>query len=270
MSDVKTDAVEENVMSIKVAQEDKLPYPSVAYINYTLSDEFCKTANPLFKAVFSDFEGFGVWLDIDPTSNRQILTMSAFFNQYKDDKNLDPDKYRAFSYDGKGKDGKESGFARINRFERIAEEGNKFHITDEAKDMIAPFMHPRALTNKGEVNWDRTGVVTYRASQSGFGYSAPITYSVVNFIDPVKILREIYGAKAEIYVGKGNDGVPVTELKDVAYQILAFPVLNNGQPRQSGPEGPFNLYITQVDLENAHFAADAAGINVYFGPRICR
>ncbi len=257
MSDVKTDvATEENakVMKIEVAQEDKLQFPTVSYALYQTSDDFCKTANPLFE-VFGDFVGFGVYLDT--STNIPLLTMSAFFKQVDD-----AGDFQAFSRDVTGKNDQNSGIQRIQRFDRVASEGNKFHLNDEAKEMIAPFMHAKVLTNKGEVNWDRTGVVTYRASQSAF--SAPVTYSVVNYIDPIKILREIYGSMANIYLGNGE-----TAEKEVGYQIIPMPMANpTGQPMQSGPEGPFQLYITQVDLKNAHQAAVAVGINVQFGPRI--
>ena len=260
MSDVtKTEAAEENAMKIEVAQEDKLPFPTVAYSDYMSSDDFCKTAKPLF-GVFGDFVGFGVYLDT--SANMPVLTMSAFFKQVDD-----AGDFQAFSRDVTGKNDQNSGIQRIQRFDRVAAEGNKFHLNDEAKEMIAPFMHPKALTNKGEVNWDRAGVVTYRASQSAF--SAPITYSVINYIDPIKILREIYGSKANIYVGNDVNGNPVVEAKEVGYQIIPMPMANGaGQMLQAGPEGPFNLYINQVDLENAHSAAVAVGINVQFGPRI--
>lgn len=259
MSDTtKTDAAKD-VMTIEVAQEDKLPFPTVAYADYMSSDDFCKIAKPLF-GVFEDFVGFGVYLDTN--SNIPILTMSAFFKQVDD-----AGDFQAFSRDVNGKNNQNSGIQRLQRFERVAAEGNKFHISDTAKEMIAPFMHPKALTNKGDVNWDKAGVITYRASQSAF--SAPITYSVINYIDPIKILREIYGSKANIYTANDADGKPIINEKEVGYQIIPMPMANGaGQMLQSTPEGPFNLYITQVDLENAHTAAIAVGINVQFGPRI--
>ncbi len=261
MSDVTNTAAEENVMKIEVAQEDKLPFPTVAYSEYMSSDDFCKTAKPLFGTVFGDFVGFGVYLDT--SAAMPVLTMSAFFKQVDDA----GDAFQAFSRDVTGKNDQNSGIQRIQRFERVASEGNKFHLNDEAKEMIAPFMHVKALNHKGEVVWDRAGVVTYRASQSAF--SAPITYSVINYIDPIKILREIYGSKANIYVGNDESGNAVIEEKEVAYQIIPMPMANGaGQMVQAGPEGPFNLYINQVDLENAHSAAVAVGINVQFGPRI--
>ena len=260
MSEVKTEATEvdekKSPLTIEVAQEDKLPFPTVAYSGYMTSDKLCQIAKPLF-SVFKDFHGFGVYFD-----GTNPITLSAFFNQVKE-----PDEFTAFECASNGKDDKSSGIQRIQRFEMVATEGNKFHITDAAKEMIAPFMHSRTTTNNGEVNWDRNGVITVRAAQNAF--SAPIVYSVINYIDPIKVLSAIYGSKANIYV-RNDNGTAITEEKKVAYQLIPSLLIDGAtkQTKTLGPEGPWNLWITQVDLDMAHIAAEAAGVGIQTGPRI--
>ena len=264
MSETRTEAVDEQAMKIEVAPEDKLVFPTVAYSDITSSDKLCKDAKPLFGLVFGDFVGFGVNFN----TLTGLFTMSAYFKQVDDA----GDAFQAFSRDVTGKGGDQnSGIQRIQRFDRVASEGNKFHLNDDAAEMIAPFMHRAALTNNGEVNWKMAGVITTRAIQNTF--SAPVTYSVINFIDPIKILREMYGAEADIYVGKDNAGNPVTEKKEVSYQILVMGSIATtpnpyGVQQQDNPEGPFKLDIRQVDVDSVHAAAKEVGLNIQVGPRI--
>lgn len=262
-TDVKTEAAEKKeTMKIKVAQEDKLVFPSIAYSEITSSDKLCKDARPLF-SVFGDFVGFGVNFN----QLNGLFTMSAYFKQVDESDT----GFKAFSRDITSKSDQSRGIQRIQRFDRVASEGNKFHLEDDAAEMIAPFMHRTVYTNNGEVNWDRNGVVTTRAIQSSF--AAPITYSVINFIDPIKILREMYGAKANVYVGN-SDGAPVIEEREVSYQIFVMGSIASmtpnpyGGPMQENPEGPFKLDIRQVDVNETHKAAKEVGLNIQIGPRI--
>jgi hypothetical protein len=227
-------------LKIKIDQSDKLIFPTVAYTRNISSNVLCKELKFVFE-IFGDFKGFGA----NYNSVNGAFTLNAYFAQT----DAKDSEFRGFTREGlTGKGG--NLLDRVNRMSSISENGNKFYMTDEAKEMIAPFIHQFYKNRDGSVNWQNcVSSVAERSYTGGFGQ----TYSVIMNIDPVALMREAYGDKIPVVIGTDSEKKAITELREVEYEVFVrgtVPSANNIAHLQQGgnnSSGPFNLDVRCVD-----------------------
>lgn len=256
---------EKDVFEIFIDQDSKLVFPTLAYSNLTSTDQLCKMMQAIF-SVYADY--YGATVTYNPNTNQ--LTLNAHFAQLE---NQEEGKVYAFEPNGvlKGKNS-ESGLRRIQQFERTVSEGNRFSITEDGKTGLAKFITRSFKNDKNEVKWAALGLITQYYDPAPFGGQA-VTCNVINGISPIAILKELYGDKANIYVGKDADGQAAFEETDVEYEIVVISSLQ--QPNYNGvvsnpSEGPFKIDIRQISKKRLQESAKEVGVNFAFGKRIIR
>ena len=193
---------------IGVAEEHKLVFPTLRHTMVTSSIELDGTFAQIFKSAYDDFTGFR------PCRDRQTgrFYLTACFEQKQYPENAST----AFEFGVKQKES--TGFERIQSLYRMTTEGNRFHLTDEAKKEIGRFVGIEGRDRNKDVLWNSAEVVSQLGDpQTSFGMPSK-TYNVINYIDPVILLKEVYGTKAKVYVGDEND-VPQIETHLVEYEI---------------------------------------------------
>ena len=276
MADGKNTSEQEN--RIGLDEGNKLVFPTLNHSLITSSIELDGMFAQIFKAAYDDFVGFR------PCWNLKTgrFTITACFEQKK----YDESKVTAFEY-GIKTDDNNSGLNRIQSLYRMASDGNKFHLTEEAKKQIERFMGPEARDRSREVLWNSVEVVSQLADPQTQVAMAPKTYNIINFIEPITLLHELYGTEANIYVGNKEDGSPIIERHKVEYDIHVIGPLPTQQFMQNEmqkmmfiqrcqaqgqpvPEGifdqtysydPVKLLVVQFDGVVMESSAEAVGLH---------
>lgn len=159
---------------------------------FLTSSSLCKTFSDVFREVYSDWEGCKLEFD------RGIPVITSFFNQRQEDINgLVP---ATSIFNGK----KVSGNNVIDRRRNMDEQqrnGDRFFLTQEGKDGLSKFIVNHRISRKsGEPDW---GSIVLQASPgqpvqgSPMGFFNRVQYTMVRYMDPNKILSEIYGSTNE-------------------------------------------------------------------------
>ena len=146
-----------------------------------------KIISPLFRSVFSDYEGCLVKFEMGR------LVAELYFN---DAKPHDEDKYRAIQLIGGTPDGsKGSMFDKIQRLNNSFKP-NKYELTEEAKELLLDFM-PRHMINKnsGTLNWNAN--LSEVCESVSYNTAAQHIYVKLSNVDIISILRTVYGNKED-------------------------------------------------------------------------
>lgn len=241
-------------IELEIPENQKRVFESTASIAIKNTNEYLvPLADEIFGSLFDDFSGSVVKQD---KSGR--LTISLYFAQ------TEQSAGGTYAFKSTVNEGAVGGYERILRLENRVMNGNKFAITDEAKEVLAKFMVNELKSNNGEVNWGRLDVVSQYGEMNTYGSNA--VYNVVNFIDPVKLIRF---STSNLQVTSIDEAAnAVVEDCDVEYAIgvlanlfVPTPVAFGGTAMQNPDEGPFLIQITRVNKKEMQNAMRAAGWN---------
>lgn len=171
----------------KIEIQDHETFPGIARTAYVASNEFCKMVSELFKNVFADFEGciFEVTQAGDPY-------ISLLFNhgQYPEDAVV------ACTRNGGNASGS-NVLDRVRTRDRQLIEGDRYHLTDDAKDALTPLLTARMFKN-GNPEWKQiTSEWQDRTAINFYNVGAIPQYTKVSFIDLNRLCAMIYGLKDE-------------------------------------------------------------------------
>ena len=184
---------------------EPMVFESDAEIKFLTSNELCKLMNDYFKAAFADYEGSIFEM------GQQGLSISLFFNHPK---HVEGAVYACDTADAK-KVGN-SVLDRINAYDRQVKEGDRYHLTEDGKDIIKPLLASRHFNN-GKVNW---GNITCEfADKNPSNYYQPQAaqhMTKVTGIDPRAICAILFGSKDE------------TGSVDYAVEVKSNLSMNNG------------------------------------------
>ena len=155
------------------------------------SNELCALTNELFKAAFADYAG----CKLEASQGQPV--MSLYFSHIKHDEN-DENYYACDMAEGK-KVGN-SVIDRTRNYDRLVKEGDRYHLTDDGKDVIQPLLLPR-FANRKNLNWG--DIVTDFIDRSNVSYFNPmnggqIMTKVMN-VDPNAICAKLFGDKGFSY-----------------------------------------------------------------------
>lgn len=168
--------------TFKIELEDRLPFDAIAESKYLTSNELTKMTSELFKTVFADYEGC-----IFDTSNGEP-TICLIFNHGK----YDEDAVVACERAGN----KASGSSILDRSrnrDRQLQEGDRYYLTDDGKDVISSLLTPRAYNN-GNPNWKHIiAEYTDRNIMNMYQYQQLPQYTKVSFIDLRNLCKLLFG-----------------------------------------------------------------------------
>lgn len=166
---------------------EPLKFESDAEVKILTSNEFCKLTNEYFKAAFADYEGC-----LFEFPQGQAPTISLYFNHQK---HTDSEIY-ACEMAANKKIGN-SVLDKSRAYDRLVKEGDRYHLTEDGKDIIKPLLAPRYFNN-GNVAWQN--VATDIVDRSAATYYQPqnaVQLTKVVGIDPKAICTKIYGNKED-------------------------------------------------------------------------
>lgn len=255
---------ENQALEFFIDKNDKLVFPTLANSILTTSDELCRMA----KMIFQNFEDYYGTVAV---INNGVLTLSVHFAQIE---NRNDGAYYAFEPNGSlNGANKESGLRRIKQFDRTVTEGNKFSITENGKSAMGKFMSRQAKDQNGNVKWNALGVITQYSDAQLFG-GTPILCNVINLVDPIAVLKELYGEEARLLTSIDEDGNAVLEETPVDYEILVLSSLQvpgiNGALNTPSNEGPFKIDIRQINKKQLKKSAQQVGMNLTMGRNIIK
>lgn len=189
---MKNQNEKESREKFKIIVDDLEVEPGVAQTNYVLSSEIQKKISELFKSVFADYEGC-----IFEVSNGEP-TISLLFNRKKYDENERLGCYRI---------GANSGSSIIDRRrnqDRQMQEGDRYYLTDDAKDVVSDLLIPR-LYNNGNINW-KLIVSDYQERNQNNYYMMPNQIPVYTKVSGLSLNRILNANLLEGFASKDKDG----------------------------------------------------------------
>lgn len=179
--DNRNELKEEKKDPLSIELEEHLNFSDVAVgmTNFTTSEKICELVNQIFRSVFADYEGSTY--ERDQNCNPYI---NIFFNHRNIDNSAVP--RRAFTPDIEEEEIENELVRKVKRNSRIMKYGNRYNITQDAKDAVPKFILNSVKNNKGKVNWNN---VSMDVAQPG----SREVLSKISYIDPVAIIAEIFG-----------------------------------------------------------------------------
>lgn len=252
-------------LEIGIGKGDKAVFPTMGHVKVTSSTEMIKWFKPLF-SVFEDFAGFrSNW---NTQTNQFYLSACFIQGDYA------PDACVAFR-PNVVKGSKSSGWARVNSFNRATREGNRYHLQDEVRDAIGKYIGMLGRNRDRSINWENRNIVSQICDNPNT--MNPRTYNLINFIDPILLLKEIFGSEVSMNTGTDAEGNAIFEDHAVEYGIIVTgPLeLNSQFPQQIQITNtpivniPVKLQITQVDGKELEDSAAAIGMQYTSTLYIC-
>lgn len=174
-------------LRINFDEADRPVFPGIAKTAYITSNELCKLVSELMKSVFVDFEG----CFFEATSGGEP-TISLLFNHgmYEDNQIVACERVG----------GKKSGNGVLDRTrnrDRQLNEGDRYSLTEDGKDIIESILNPR-MYNNGNIDWKRiTSEWTDRSAVNIYNTMPAQQYTKVSFIDLKRVCALIYGSKKD-------------------------------------------------------------------------
>lgn len=184
---VKNETAEEK-FSIKVPNGKKEKFTHIMDAKFLTSTELCEMVSEFFRNAYADFEG--CIFEIQPGTN--IGMISLYFNHKNHSANP---LYTACSLHVDDKETRNSTLRSTRSYQKRLLEGDRFYLTKEGKEGLEPFIiDNKSLLNGGRdknINWGK--IAGDVADNNNFIGGPQMQYTKVSYIDPVKVLEEIYG-----------------------------------------------------------------------------
>ena len=164
---------------------------------YVTSIEFCKLATDYFKAAFANFYGCKISMQNEPMMLLYFTHLDDFDPEV--DENGIAHVHVATERAVKRANVHDNIIERARRRDNLRDYGDKYNVTEDGKDIIAPLLLPR-LYNRGKINW--ANIITETSnSQNSIYNTAPIQLTQFSGIDICRVAHIIWGSKDQ----NGND-----------------------------------------------------------------
>ena len=233
----------------KIELAENVPFNSIASSVYISSSDLMKLVNELFRGAFADFEG-SVFETARNAGIGAEPTVSLFFNH---------GKYEDQPTACERSNGKNVGNALLDRTrnrDRQIMEGDRYIISEDGKDVIAPLLTQRNFNN-GNPNWKLlVGDFVDTASTGFFTMTQAPQYTKISGLSINKLCSLIYGEKLN---GKNYE-----------YDVKIAGGINT--PWGGSPQLTVNymLIVNRVDRDEVAKVYEKLGYNVLGGSRIVR
>ena len=184
----------------RIKLNNPVEFSPIASAIYITSTDLCKLTNEIFKSVFVDCEGSKFEVapnngNIDPVFNQPFISVAFNHGTYPEGSE------RGIELTGKLSNHDVLSYIRYHDMK--VTEGDRYSITEDAKDAFMPLLNMRAYNN-GNPNWKNI-VVEFSEGQdweqSIYNFSAnqrphgPVQFTKVMFLDPSRICKLIFGDK---------------------------------------------------------------------------
>lgn len=183
MSEQKEKVVPEENRTPYVLEVEPSPFEADAEVKILTSNELCRLANQYFRAAFADYEGCFFEM------SQGAPTITLAFNHAKHTE----DGVYAVDMPANNKVGN-SVLERTRAYDRLVKEGDRYHITEDGKDIIKPLLAPRYFNN-GNPNW---GTIVTDYIDRPTSYYVPqggVQLTRIIGIDPKAICAILFGKK---------------------------------------------------------------------------
>ena len=168
-----------------------LKFDPIIDSKFIFARDFGEIVSNIFRGVFVDWEG----CRISEIKGTNYIGLDFFFNHndYQDDGRP---KAITRNTDTKTHNTTLGGIRRINN---IISNGDRYYLTDDAKDCFKPFLFDNIgglRGQQGNINWNRVVSEVAEPNQRSFQMYGQIPvqqFTQVSFIDPSKIATLIYG-----------------------------------------------------------------------------
>lgn len=205
---------ERELFQIEVTEH--LPFNDVARSKYVTSNDFLAAVAELFKNVFSDFEG--CTFDV----GNGEATVGLIFNHGE----YDEDAVVACMRPGSD-DCSSSVIARTRTRDHMLQEGDRYQLTQDAKDAITPLLVQK-FYNNGKPNWKQ--IAGDFVERNGNNIYMPMkmaqTYTKISGIDLNRLCSLLYGNKIENDFMEYQVNI-VSALNPQAYQMFGASINSN-------------------------------------------
>ena len=225
---------EEKRIPYTVEIEETVPYKADAEIKILTSNELCKLANTLFHALFADYEA----CYFDATKNGPA-TITAVFNHRE---HVEGAHY-AVDKAANAKDAGNDVIQRARAFDRLAKEGDRYHITEDGKDIFKKFLSPRFFERNGKVNWGL--LVSDYVEQTNRFYGNTQQLTKIEGIDPRMLCFALFG--------KEDNGEKLYYAVEVKAAISNFNSVGIANPN-------YVLHITRAHEDHINDTYDKLGL----------
>lgn len=228
-----------------IEPDEFFEFGGIAETSFMTSRELSSMAADLFRSVFSDFEG--VTFDVSPSPNGnggKEAYLSIIFNH---NENEVEGKVKGCKPNGVESSGS-SVLDRVRARDNRLREGDRYILTDDAKDVVKSLLVPRAFNN-GNVNWKNitTEIADQGPSSLYYRPDSP-KYTKVFYIDLNRLCGLLFGSK------DGDD--------DLVYDVrLAAAVPSFG----GIPGNNYILNIIKVSEKNIKEFCSKIGLEGYTG-----
>lgn len=177
-----SEKIEKNVDERKpyTLEVEPINFTADAEVRILTSNKLCRLVNEYFKAAFADFEGSTFEM------SQGAPTISLVFNHLK----YSEDQITCCAM-ASTKSVSNSVIERSRTYDRLAKEGDRYHITEEGKDIIKKLLAPRYY-NGGDIKWGN--IVCEYVEKQMYGYGG-VQFTKIVGIDPRLICAIIFGAK---------------------------------------------------------------------------
>lgn len=168
-----------------VLEVEPMKFEADAEVKILTSNELCRLTNEYFKAAFGDYEGCFFEMA------QGAPTITLVFNHGKHEEN------KVYAVDMA--DTKKVGNSVIEKsrlYDRLVKEGDRYHITDDGKDIIENLLAPRYFNN-GKPNWGTIVTDYVDRPSSYYGPYGGVQLTRIVGIDPKAICAIIYGKKED-------------------------------------------------------------------------
>lgn len=239
-------------VDISIPDDKKLDFSALYDCKIMESVALCGLVSTMFHAAYSDFEGcdFQVpMLNQNQPNPNLIPTINLYFNHREQTPGAG--QYRGVTkvIDDRTKN---DVLRQIRVHDRKIQEGDRYYLTEEGKDGITPYLVDIAAIkkNNGEYNWAKiVSLVSDPASPMMGIPNVPAQYTQVRFIDPVKILKAVFGDKDE------NGG-----RLEYLLQVTRRKMTNVGYTGQIAYTNNWLLLVNRISEENLKEYVELLGL----------
>lgn len=183
---------------LEVTVKEKLDFDPLYDCKIMESVTLCGIVSTMFRAAFVDFEGcdFQVPMMDQNNPNPNLLpTINLYFNHRE--LKAAPGQYNGVTkvLDDKTKS---PVLKTIRSHDRKILEGDRYYLTNEGKEAIEPYLLdiPAIKNRNGEYNWAKIVSLVADPVNPVMGIqTVPSQYTQIKYIDPIKVLRAVFGDK---------------------------------------------------------------------------
>ncbi len=217
---------EEKREPFTIELEEPLDFEYDAKVSFLTSDKLGLAVNQLCRSVFADYEGCKIEI-----SQKNELTLSLLFRH-----EVNRDESKCYGVElCSAKKTNNSTIDRVRGRDWAVQNGDRYTLTDDAKEAITPWLKGNLRANNGKINWGAI-ISEYSENVNMYSYKTE-QFTKVSGLDLNVICSLLFGKKDS----KGDNVVYDVQYKGVAN---AVPGINF-----AGTSQKLILWVNQINFD---------------------